>query len=225
MKAWRVVVCAGVLALASCAAPHREPPHTVAMPRDGRRSAALKVVNGATTLSVGTADLGNVLIRVSAPDGSGIRPRLAGRGPVRVLLDTTGQSGPAAVHILLNPHITWRLLFAGGTSRTTVNLGHARVSSVDFAAGSSVIQMTLPRPRGTVPVVLAAGASRTTLSLPAGAPARLRLDGGAAFATLAGQTSTGVPGGTVLATAGWAHAASRYDIDARAGESAISVTG
>jgi hypothetical protein len=55
-------------------------------------------------------------------------------------------------------------------------------------------------------------------------PARLRLTGGGAFATLAGHTCTGVAGGTVLAAAGWTRAASRYDIDAPAGVSAISVT-
>jgi hypothetical protein len=63
------------------------------------------------------------------------------------------------------------------------------------------------------------------LSLPAGVPAQLRLDGGAASATLAGHTYIGAAGGTVLAAAGWASAASRYDIDAPAGVSAISVAG
>jgi hypothetical protein len=142
---------------------------------------------------------------------------------VLLYLGPAGHGGPAAVHILLNPHVIWRLIFVGGTSLTTVSLSQGRVSSVDFAAGSSVIQMTPPRPGGTASVVLAGGASQAMLSLPAGVPARLRLDGGAASATLAGQTYTGVAGGTVLAAAGWARAASRYDIEAPAGVSAISV--
>ena len=225
MKAWRVALCAAVVALAGCAGPHRVPPHTVAMPRDGRQSAALQVVSGAATVIVGTANLGDDLIRVSTPVNSGVRPSLAGRGPVRLYLDPAGGSGPAAVRIVLNPHVIWQLLFAGGTSLTIVNLGQGRVRSVDFAAGSSVIQLTLPRPRGTASVVLAGGASQAMLSVPAGVPARLRLDGGAASATLAGQTYTGVAGGTVLAAAGWAGAASRYDIQAPAGVSAISVAG
>jgi hypothetical protein len=142
---------------------------------------------------------------------------------VLLYLGPAGHGGPAAVHILLNPHVIWRLMFVGGTSLTTVSLSQGRVSSVDFAAGSSVIQMTPPRPGGTASVVLAGGASQAMLSLPAGVPARLRLDGGAASATLAGQTYTGVAGGTVLAAAGWARATSRYDIEAPAGVSAISV--
>src|SRR5205823_5380924 len=116
-------------------------------------TAPLKIVSGAATVVVGTANVGDNLIRVSPPVNSGVRPILAGRGPVLLYLDATGQSGPAAVHILLNPHVIWRLTFAGGTSLTTVNLGQGRVRSVDFAAGSSVIQMTLPRPAGTASVV------------------------------------------------------------------------
>jgi hypothetical protein len=89
-------------------------------------------------VTVGTAGLGNNLIRVSTPDNSGIRPSLAGHGPVLLRLDPTG---------------------------------------------------------------------------------------GAASATLAGQIHVGVAGGTVLAAPGWAQAASRYDIDAPADVSAISVAG
>ncbi len=222
MKALRVAVCAGVVALAGCSGAHRAP-HTAALPRDGRDSAALEVVNGATAVTVVTADLGGNLIRVSTPPGSGIRPVLTGHGPVLLRLEPTGQGGRAAVRILLNPHVTWRLRFAGGTSTTSVLLGHGRVSEVDFAAGSSAITMTLPRPDGTAMVVLAGGASRATLSLTAGVPARLRLGGGAASVTLAGQTHVGVAGGTVLAAPGWARAASRYDIDATAGVSAVAV--
>ena len=83
--------------------------------------------------------------------------------------------------------------------------------------------MQLPPPAGTVTVVLAGGASQVNLSLPAGVPARLRLDGGASSATIGGHTYTGVAGGTVLAMPGWDGAPSRYDIDAPACVSAISV--
>jgi len=98
-------------------------------------------------------------------------------------------------------------------------------AGVDFAAGTNVITMNLPQPGGTASVRLAGGASQVTLGVPAGVPARLRLDGGAASATLAGQTYTGVADGTVLAAPGWAQAASGYDIDAPAGVSAISIAG
>ena len=94
----------------------------------------------------------------------------------------------------------------------------------DFTAGSSLITMQLPAPDGTVTVELAGGASQLNLSLPAGVPARLRLDGGASAVTLGGRSYTGIAGGTVLTMPGWAAASSRYEIDAPAGISAISVT-
>ena len=49
--------------------------------------------------------------------------------PVLLHLDPTGLSGPAAVRILLNPYVTWRLRFTDGTSLTSVNLGHGRVTA------------------------------------------------------------------------------------------------
>jgi hypothetical protein len=73
-------------------------------------------------------------------------------------------------------------------------------------------------------VVLAGGASQVSLSIPPGVAARLRLDGGASSATIGNLTYTGVTGGTMLTMPGWASAPRRYDVDAPAGVSAISVT-
>jgi hypothetical protein len=104
-----------------------------------------------------------------------------------------------------------------------VFLGRGQLRGADFAAGSSRITMRLPRPRGTVTIMLAGGASQVSLATPAGVPARLRLDGGASTATLGGRNYTGIAGGTVLTGPGWTSAVDRYDIDAPAGVSTISV--
>jgi hypothetical protein len=115
------------------------------------------------------------------------------------------------------------LLFAGGASQ--ISVAPARLGGADFAAGASLISMRLPRPSGTVTVQLAGGASQVSLSLPAGVPAQLALDGGASSATLLGRTHTGVAGGTVLTSPGWSQASARYEIAAPAGVSSIDVTG
>jgi subtilase family serine protease len=47
--------------------------------------------------------------------------------------------------------------------------------------------------------------------------------GGAGYLTVDGRSLTGVAGGTVLATPGWATARSRFDIDATAGVSRLTV--
>jgi hypothetical protein len=55
-------------------------------------------------------------------------------------------------------------------------------------------------------------------------PAQVTMRGGASFLSLDGQSLTGVAGGTVLATPGWATARSRFDIDAIAGVSQLTVS-
>ena len=218
--------CAGSPAGSPAARPAAPRRHAATLPAGGQRSATLAVVSGAATVSVGVAAMRGKLIRVSTPANSAVRPQLVRQaGQVQLFLDNTGQGGPGAVWIELSSAVAWHLQFSGGAAQTVLDLGHGTVSSVDFTAGSSVIRMTLPPPRGTTLVTLAGGASQVSLTVPHGVPARLRLYGGASTAMLAGQTHVGVSGGTVLAAPGWAAAANRYDIDAPAGVSQISVAG
>jgi hypothetical protein len=201
------------------------PPHTVSVPLGGRQRAELAVLSGATSVTVSAAARPGQLIAVSTPDTAGSVPVLAvSGGTVQLTLrdSGTGSGGPAAVAVTLNPAVAWRLTLSGGASQTAVFLGTGRLRGADFTAGSSQVTMRLPRPRGTVRIVLAGGASQVTLTAPAGVPARLALDGGASTATLAGRTTTGIAGGTVLTAPGWARAANRYDIQAPAGVADIS---
>jgi hypothetical protein len=55
-------------------------------------------------------------------------------------------------------------------------------------------------------------------------PAQVVAGGGAGYLSLDGQNLTGVAGGTVLATPGWATATSRFAIDATAGVSRLAVS-
>jgi hypothetical protein len=189
-----------------------------------RHSAELDVVNGATSLSVSTAKLGSELLRVSTPPTSGLRPDLVIGTNVQLYLDSAGGNGPAAVQIVLNSAVKWHLLFAGGANQTSADLSGGLFGGADFAAGSSLIAMTLPHPAGTITVQLAGGASQVSVSLPTGVPAQLRLLGGASSAILLGHTYTGIAGGTVLSSPGWDHASNRYLINAPAGVSTINVT-
>ena len=75
-----------------------------------------------------------------------------------------------------------------------------------------------------LPFLFAGGASQFLLRLPGGVPARVMVGGGAAFLSVDGQNLTGVAGGTVLATPCWATARSRFDIDATAGVSQLTVS-
>jgi hypothetical protein len=228
--AW-IAVAAGLLAAVACSSAAARPtagqhdhPHTVMAARDGRQQAELDVVSGATTVTISSARLGTVLIRASTPANSAVAPDLVVGRTTELFLDQAGGSGPAALQVVLNSQVTWRLVFAGGATQISVKLGAGRLGGADFAAGSSLITMRLPEPDGTIPIVLAGGASQVSVSIPGGVAAMLDLDGGAASASIGGRSYVGIAGGTILTTPGWGSASRRYDIDAPAGISAISVS-
>jgi len=98
------------------------------------------------------------------------------------------------------------------------------VAGITVTKGSDVIDLTLPRPRGSVAVRLTAGASQLLLSLPAGAPVRVNAHAGAGEISLGGRDHAAVPDGSVFTTPGWTPGATGFDIDAAAGAARIAVT-
>jgi len=125
---------------------------------------------------------------------------------------------------VLNSAVTWTLDLAGGTERTEADLRGGRVDRLAVIAGSDILDVTLPRPHGTLPLMLAGGVSQFRLSLPGGVPAQVTVGGGASFVSIDDQDLTGIAGGTVLTPPGWAAAASRFDIDAISGFSRLTVS-
>ena len=204
--------------------------HVAAMPRGGLTRAELKVTSGTGILVVTTGKLGETLLRVSTPDGAPVRPVLSDPGLVVLALAGTSPSGPQrqdsgyAVTVVLNAAVTWSLDLAGGTQLTQVDLRGGKVAGIAVMAGSDTLDMTLPRPAGTLPLLLAGGVSQFLLSLPAAVPAQVTVGGGASFVSLDGQQLTGIAGGTVVTSPGWAGAMSRYDIDATSGFSRLAVS-
>jgi hypothetical protein len=91
-------------------------------------------------------------------------------------------------------------------------------------AGSAVLDVSLPRPSGTLPFLLAGGASQVRLSLPGGVPVQVTAGGGASSMSVDDQELTGIAGGTMLTSPGWATATSRIDLDATSGFSQLTVS-
>lgn len=218
---------AGVTA-AAIGAP--SPAHVTSVATAGRTRAALEVTSGTPVLDISVAKLGGTLMRASTPDGAPVRPVLSGSSPVVLSLagdqpaPSHGRSTAYAVSVVLNSAVTWSLDLAGGTRRTDVDLRGGRVAGVAVTAGSDILDVTLPRPAGTVPFLFAGGATQFSLTLPGGVAVRVTAGGGAAFLTVGGQSLVGVAGGTVLATPGWATATARVDVDATAGVSRLTVS-
>ena len=229
-----VVAGAGGTALALAAS---SPSHVASMPRDGRAVAALKVADGTPVLDISVGRLGGTLLRVSTPDGAPVRPVLSGSELIVLSLtgtppgpagagpaDDRGQGPGYAVQVVLNSAVTWSLDLAGGTDRTQADLRGGKVGGIAVTAGSDILDVSLPRPAGTLPFLLAGGVSQFLLSLPGGVPARVTVGGGASSVSVDGQDLTGVAGGTVLTPPGWATASSRFDIDATSGFSRLTVS-
>lgn len=204
------------------------PSHVVSMSTAGRTSAALKVTAGTPVLEVRVGKLGGTLLRVSTPDDAPVRPVLSGSRLIVLSLTgaaaAPGQGSGYAVKVVLNSAVTWSLDLAGGTQRTEADLRGGKVGGIAVTAGSDILDVSLPKPAGTLPFLLAGGASQFLLSLPGGVPAQVTVGGGASFVSVDDQNLTGVAGGTVLTPPGWATATSRFDIDATSGFSRLTVS-
>jgi hypothetical protein len=217
------------------------PSHAASVSRGGLTRAALKVTAGTPFLDISTGRLGGTLLRVSTPDGAPVRPVLS--GSQLIVLSLAGASGPGGsagsggddasasprgsgyvVKVVLNSAVTWALDLASGTQRTVVDLRGGKVAGLAVTAGSAALDVSLPRPSGTMPFLLAGGVSQFRLSLPGGVPVQVTVGGGASSVSVDDQKLTGIAGGTVLTPPGWATATSRFDIDATSGFSRLTVS-
>lgn len=207
--------------------------HVASIPADGHATATLEVTSGTAHLSLRAANLGGTggtLLRASTPRGAH-PPRLrtadtdgSARSADDEVVFLAASSGAGPVEVTLNAAVSWHLHFAAGTTRTDADLRGGRVAGITFTAGSDIIDLRLPRPGGTVPIVLGGGASQFLIAAPAGVPVRVTAGGGAGEVSLEGMTRTGVAGGSVFTTPGWAAGAAGFDVDATAGAARVSVT-
>lgn len=231
-KPWLAVGMVACCAVAGCAAQpfvrHVAGPiplaHVISAGRDTVRQAELDVVSGASAIDVETGDLHGQLYEVVTPKDSNAAPVATVDGDaVRVSLASTSQPGPATMRVVLASTVSWRIRLDGGATEESVNLTNARLAGLVFGAGCSHIDVTLPKPVGTVPVTMSGGASSFELHLPGGVPARVWFAGGAGSATVDGASRAGIAGGTVLDTSNWPTSPNRYVIDNTAGVSALTL--
>jgi hypothetical protein len=225
-----VLAIAAAVAGAALALTTSAPSHTAAMSRGDLTRAALKVTAGTPFLDVRMGRLGGTLLRVSTPDGAPVRPVLSGSRLIVLSLAGAGvppghpQDSRYVVRVVLNSAVTWELDLAGGTQRTVADLRGGTVAGVLVTAGSAVLDVSLPRPSGTLPFLLAGGASQFRLSLPGGVPVQVTAGGGASSVSVDDRELTGIAGGTVLTPPGWATATSRIDLNATSGFSQLTVS-
>lgn len=81
--------------------------------------------------------------------------------------------------VALNASVPWDIEVRGGASRLLADLRGLRLGSLNLDGGASRLEVALPRPVGTVAVVVLGGASNVAISRPEGVAAQLRVSGGA----------------------------------------------
>ena len=186
--------------------------------------ATFELVNGSDVVRVHVADLGGDLFRIATPDNSTVAPAVAvSDATVVASLHGTGLSGPAVVDVQLSDDVRWNVRLAGGAKDEAVDLTGGSGGDVDFAAGTTRASVVLPAASGTQRVVLGGGASELLVRLAGEAPVRVAANGGAGSVTVDGSTHTGVGSGSNWTPADWAAATNRYDVDATAGVSSLTV--
>jgi len=190
----------------------------------GGKPASFSLINAADVVRVTVGDLGPDLFEVSTPAESKVVPQVDVDGSTVVAgLRGTGRAGPGLVTVVLSDDVRWGVRLAGGASDQNVNLTGGPGGDVEFSAGTTRAEVSLPSASGTQRVVLGGGASQLLVNLTGTAPVRVAAKDGAGEVTVDGQTKSGVPGGTVYTAPGWETAAARFDIDATSGVSSVTV--
>jgi hypothetical protein len=194
--------------------------------RAHRSVATLDVVSGTTSVEVSAGTSSGRLYRVSTPAGSGIRPLATlDDGTLRVSQTADGDHhGVPTIDIELARNVRWSIDLDGGATTETINMSKGSLSSLSFGAGVARASVRLPAPIGTLALTLAGGATQLLVAAPPGAPAEVKVVGGASQVDLDGTSHTGVAGGSVFADPAWATSSNRYDIDLVAGVSEFQMT-
>ena len=192
---------------------------------NGRTGAVLTLSSAAAAVDLRLTDLPGLLYRISTPAGSGLAPRVTGvNGMIRLRLAPTGEDGPDRVTILLNRRVRWHLRLAAGAGEQHLDLSRGRVGAVVLGAGTGLVRLRLPRPRGTVPIRLSGAVGSAQLITPAGVPVAVRLARGAAAVHLPWLVRAQVQAGASLRPPGWSVADDRYLLDARGDVGGLTVT-
>ena len=119
--------------------------------------------------------------------------------------------GGAAV-VRLAEDVAWDVDLTAGADTVDADLGATTVTGVVLDGGARSIELTLPRPQGSVPVDQRAGADHLVIHLPDGVGARVTVTSGAGGADIDGESTGGVGAGTVLTTDGFDEGADHYEV-------------
>jgi hypothetical protein len=160
------------------------PPDTLALVRFSAAAARVEAVGDEVTVAFGRGGL------------FGLRAWLTGEH----------------TEILLARTVPWVIELRDGVTRLDADLRDLRLRNLAVRGGVSDAELHLPRPHGTVPIMIEGGVAQLTVRIPVGTAARLELDGVATDLVMDGERLDAVVGGLTRETPGYAGATDRYEI-------------
>jgi hypothetical protein len=167
------------------------------------------------------AHFAGVVPDMEARDGS-VRIRYPHFWPVdwfRYALSSTRM----AADVTLNGAIPWRIEIRGGASRLDGDLSALQLEALEIGGGASRVELTLPRPSGTIPIHIGGGASHVVLHRPKGAAARIRVGGGVVKLAFDAQQFGAIGWLPRLETTGYEDTTDRYDIEIAGGAATLTI--
>ncbi|WP_433307241.1 hypothetical protein ACQP2F_23010 [Actinoplanes sp. CA-030573] len=206
-------------------APAAKDPATTspARPRDPEppfSSGTFEMVSDVAELDVTIASLGADPVRVSAPAGSGLTPRLSRDGStVRLSVRSAGE-GTGKLAVRLNRKVTWSLRMTGGVRDADFALSTGMIRRIDLIGGAGRWDMALPVPDETLPIRMTGGVGTWTITTPREVPVKVLVRDGAGSVTLNGDRTRGIDRNTTLQDG---DGEGGLDIDAVAGLGSLTV--
>lgn len=198
--------------------------HVMSGASHGRKGAILTVRDAASRVDLRLVNLPGLLYRISTPADSGLTPAVTGApGRVRLALRPTGADGPDVVEILLNRAVRWDIRLPAGAGEQHLDLAAGWLGRLELGAGTGLVRLRLPPPRGPVPIIVTGGVGEMTVTTPPGTPLRLRLRGGAALVTVPWADHARAPADAVLTTPDWLSSPDRYTMNVAAEVGSITV--
>ncbi len=130
---------------------------------------------------------------------------------------------PPRGEITLSGRVPWAIRGHMGMSDVVADLEDLELRDLEISAGTSKVELRLPRPKEAVRIRIGGGASNVELIRPVGVPVRVRIGGGASKLAI-DDFSVGSAGGkTDWRSPDYDQAKSRYDIEIGAGASKVTV--
>lgn len=188
-------------------------------PVNGRNTAGFDLVQGADVINLRIASIGSDLFRVSAPDGRA-RPAVTVADSVVRVTPARGD-GTNATTVLLNSRVRWSVRMSAGVKSGVFDLRGGRISAVELTR-SARLDVSLPRPAGTLPVRMTGGVRNLRVHTPE-VPIRVGIRAGAGLAVINGSAKGGVAAGTTFTPADFAGARNRIDLQALGGVGVLRV--